>query len=102
MKICIHNCNDFFFYSSHHCVIALLGYVDELVLVYLLLARVLGFCHHRGQEAATPGSGGRAEQAGPGDGGQAEDQEAQEAAHTQHQAGAQRPEEDEVSIRDTR
>ena len=36
---------------SHHCVIALLGDVDELVLVDLLLRRVLGL----GQEATAEG-----------------------------------------------
>ena len=82
---------------SHHRVVALLGYVDELVLVYLLLARVLGFGHHRCQEVATPGGGGRAPEPRPGHRGQAQHEEGQQAAQAQDQAVTQAPNIDMVS-----
>ena len=76
---------------SHHRVVALLGYVDELVLVYSLLARVLGFCHHGCQEVATPGGRGRASEASPGHRGQGQHQEGQQAAQAQDEAVTQAP-----------
>ena len=62
---------------SHHCVIALLGDVDELVLVDLLLHRVLGL----GQEATAEGR--VIAETRPGHRGQTEHQEAQQTAQAQ-------------------